>query len=89
MGVGATFKVTLVWSDPAGEQLQNDLDLLVLAADGSERHGNMGTSNNFDRLNNVEQVLWTNMPAGSAKIIIRAFRITSFPQPYAYVWRIS
>ena len=87
--LGATFKVTLVWSDPAGDTLQNDLDLIVVAADGSERHGNVGTSGAFDRVNNVEQVLWTNMPPGAAKIIIRAFHITRFPQPYAYAWRIS
>jgi hypothetical protein len=87
--VGATFKITLVWSDPPGDRLQNDLDLVVVAADGSERHGNMGAGNGFDRLNNVEQVLWTNMPAGPARVTIRAFHITRFPQPYAYAWRIS
>jgi serine protease AprX len=48
-----------------------------------------GLSADFDRLNNVEQVVWTNMPAGAAKITIRAFKITRFPQPYAYAWRIS
>ncbi|KAK0728749.1 peptidase S8/S53 domain-containing protein [Lasiosphaeria miniovina] len=39
----ATLKVTLVWTDPAGASLQNDLDLIVVAADGAtERHGNKG-----------------------------------------------
>jgi serine protease AprX len=88
-GAGVRFKITLVWSDPPGAALQNDLDLIVRAANGDERHGNMGTSAGFDRQNNVEQVLWTNMPPGSAEIVTRAFRITSFPQPYAYAWRIS
>jgi hypothetical protein len=37
----------------------------------------------------VEQVLWTGMPPGQARITIRAFRVTQFPQPYAYVWRLS
>jgi serine protease AprX len=88
--LGATFKITLVWTDPAGALLQNDLDLIVRAADGSERHGNMGTSSGFDRVNNVEQILWSNMPPGEARVIIRATRITpGFPQPYAYAWRIS
>ncbi len=87
--VGATLKVTLVWSDPPGAQLQNDLDLIVVASDGTERHGNMGTGSGFDRTNNVEQVIWPNMPPGDAKIVFRAFRITQFAQPYAYVWRIS
>ncbi|ASN53497.1 S8 family serine peptidase [Sinomonas sp. R1AF57] len=85
----ATFKVTLVWSDPPGAALQNDLDLIVRAADGTERHGNMGTSDGFDRRNNVEQVLWQNMPPGKATVVVRAFRITRFPQPYAYAWRIG
>jgi serine protease AprX len=87
--VGVTFKITLVWSDPPGAALQNDLDLIVRAANGDEWHGNIGTSSDFDRLNNVEQVAWTNMPPGKAKIVIRAFRITNFPQPYAYAWRIK
>jgi serine protease AprX len=89
MSVGATFKITLAWSDPAGDRLQNDLDLVVIAADGTERHGNMGTAPGFDRANNVEQVVWTNMPPGVAKIVIRAFHITRFPQAYSYAWRIS
>jgi serine protease AprX len=88
-GGGVTFKITLVWSDPAGPALQNDLDLIVVAADGTERHGNMGTSSGFDRANNVEQVVWDNMPAGTANITVTAFRITQFAQPYAYAWRIS
>ena len=40
----STLKVTLVWTDPAGEALQNDLDLIVVAPNRqAERHGNMGT----------------------------------------------
>jgi serine protease AprX len=83
-----TLKVTLVWSDPPGAALQNDLDLIVRLSDGTERHGNVGVSQDFDRLNNVEQVSWTGIPPGEVKIIIRAFRITRFAQPYAYAWRI-
>lgn len=86
---GATFKVSLVWSDPPGSLLQNDLDLVVIAADGSERHGNVGTADDFDRVNNVEQVLWVGMPPGQCTVVVRAFRITQFAQPYAYAWRIS
>jgi serine protease AprX len=86
---GATLKITLVWTDPAGPVLQNDLDLIVKASDGTERHGNVGLSTDFDRLNNVEQVVWANMPPGVAKVTIRAFKITRFAQPYAYAWRIS
>ncbi|KAM7196740.1 Peptidase S8/S53 domain containing protein [Naviculisporaceae sp. PSN 640] len=87
---GATFKMTLVWADPPelNGQLQNDLDLIVIASDGSERHGNMGTSSGFDKVNNVEQVLWANIPAGPTKLVIRATHITRFPQPFAWAWRI-
>jgi hypothetical protein len=88
--VGVTYKITLVWSDPPGAALQNDLDLIVRAANGEERHGNMPAgSDGFDRNNNVEQIRWTNMPPGEAKVVIRAQRITQFAQPYAYAWRIS
>lgn len=89
-GSGETqFKITLVWTDPEGPLLQNDLDLIVRAADGRERHGNMGTQKGFDRVNNVEQVTWTNVPPGPLTVVIRAFRITRFSQPFAYAWRIS
>ncbi len=82
-------KVTLVWSDPAGEALQNDLDLIVHAVDGSERHGNMpSTSSDFDRINNVEQVVWVGMPTGAAEITVRAHRITLHAQSFALVVRI-
>ncbi|PGH35699.1 hypothetical protein GX50_01412 [[Emmonsia] crescens] len=88
---GSVLKVTLVWSDPPGAELQNDLDLLVRTSDGKERHGNMGEKTDFDRSNNVEQVTWTNIPEGDVQIIISAFRITrdNFPQPYAVVWSIN
>lgn len=81
-------KVTLVWTDPPGETLQNDLDLIVRAANGQERHGNRSVpSTRFDRVNNVEQVTWTDVPPGSAEIIVRAHRVAQFPQPYALVIR--
>ena len=88
-GTGYRLKVTLVWTDPPGAQLQNDLDLIVKASNGQERHGNMGTSKRFDRVNNVEQVVWDNIPAGTVTITVQAFHITQFAQPWAYAWRIS
>jgi serine protease AprX len=86
-GGGNTLKVTLVWSDPPGAMLQNDLDLTVTAG-GSERHGNMGSRPGFDRINNVEQVNWTNVPSGQAKITVSAFRLTSDSQSFAYAWKL-
>lgn len=84
----AGLKVTLVWTDPPGEVLQNDLDLIVRDASGAERHGNRPpNSAAFDRDNNVEQVIWTNVAPGDAQIIVRAFRIPVHEQSYALTAR--
>jgi hypothetical protein len=81
-------KVTLVWTDPPGEALQNDLDLIVRDVNGVERHGNMPlNSSDFDRTNNVEQVVFENVDPGEAQIIVRAFRIPVSPQSFALVAR--
>jgi serine protease AprX len=85
-----TIKATLVWTDPAGSALQNDLDLILRAADGAERHGNVpANSTGFDRVNNVEQVTWSNVPKGDVKIITHANRITQATQSYALVVRVG
>jgi hypothetical protein len=86
---GATFKITLAWTDPPGAALQNDLDLIVVAADGTERHGNMAMSNKFDRVNNVEQVLWTTMRRARPRSPSGRSGSPSSAQPYAYAWRLS
>jgi serine protease AprX len=79
----------LVWTDPAGEALQNDLDLIVTTPDGQELHGNAALgATGFDRSNNVEQVVLPNIAAGTARITVRAFRALT-PQPYALVVRVS
>jgi serine protease AprX len=85
-----TIKATLVWTDPAGSGLQNDLDLILRAANGTEQHGNVpANSTNFDRVNNVEQVTWGNVPIGDVQIITRANRITQATQSYALVVRVG
>jgi len=85
---GGLLKATLVWTDPPGEALQNDLDLIVRTHTGIERHGNMpASSSDFDTLNNVEQIIWDNIPAGEVDIIVRANRVTLFPQSYSLVIR--
>ena len=88
VGNGTSLKVTLVWTDRPGPTLQNDLDLIVRTADGRERHGNVAsTSAAFDHTNNVEQVVWDNMPAGNIDIIVRAHNIPVLAQSYALVIR--
>lgn len=80
-------KVTLVWTDPPGETLQNYLDLIVVEPSGKGKHGNMDNKTGLDRPNNVEQVVWTNLPAGDVKIIVRAYHIfqRDYAQPYGLV----
>ena len=87
-GKGVTLKATLVYTDAPGLKLQNDLNLFVSTSDGARRNGNMGTSNKFDRSNNVEQVVWRGIPAGQAQITVRAQRVTSAAQDFALVWRV-
>lgn len=82
-------KVTLVWTDPPGEGLQCDLDLIV-SAGGRSRHGNQKAgSAQFDRANNVEQVTWPNIPSGQAKVSVVAHSILLVPQTFALVIRLA
>ncbi|KAK5376112.1 hypothetical protein LTR20_000524 [Exophiala xenobiotica] len=92
-GVGNSLKVTLVYADFPGKRLSNDLNLAVQAGD-KERHGNqgnqdfsIGSTSPFDRLNNVEQVLWPGVPDGECKIVVKAFRLTQDTVPFAYAWK--
>jgi subtilisin family serine protease len=85
----STLKATLVWTDPPGESLQNDLDLIVKAG-AEERHGNMAIgSTDFDRVNNVEQVVWAGLSTSEVKVVVRAHRITQSPQSFALVIRVG
>jgi subtilisin family serine protease len=86
--VGKSAKVTLVWADPAGEALQNDLDLIVRNGAGQEWHGNMPAgSADFDRTNNVEQVIFQTDAPDNITVVVRCFRAT-VPQNYALVVRV-
>ena len=82
-------KVTLVWTDPPGEGLQSDLDLIVNAGN-QERHGNMPAgSKGFDRKNNVEQVIWEQVPAGEITVSVVAHATTLTRQNFALVVRFA
>ncbi|KAK3352438.1 peptidase S8/S53 domain-containing protein [Lasiosphaeria hispida] len=92
-----TLKVTLVWTDPAGEQLQNDLDLIVVAPGGeTERHGNQRarefafkTKEPYDRKNNVEQVVWEGIGKGEVGVVVRAHNVSSLKgQTFALAWKV-
>lgn len=90
---GLSLKVTLVYADFPGKRLSNDLNLAVVAGD-KERHGNqgnqdfsVGSTQPFDRVNNVEQVLWPSVPGMEINIVVRAFRLTQDEVPFAYAWK--
>lgn len=86
-----SLRITLVYSDPPGNNLQNSLNLIIKAADGTEHHGNKGDSDEFDDVNNVEQIIWKGVPKGIAKVIVVATKLAkmSQPQPFAYAWRFE
>jgi hypothetical protein len=88
-----TFKVTLVYADQPGGELQNDLNLVVWNGD-VEVHGNqtnvqysVGSKEGFDRRNNVEQITWEKIVKGPVIITVKSFRLMSTRVPFAYAWR--
>ncbi len=100
-GSGEDFKVTLAWTDYPGTPgastiLVNDLDLVVIAPDGTEYHGNDFTgssigsvystagSTKYDRTNPVEEV-WVNNPTtGTWTIRVVGYNVP-IAQPFAVV----
>lgn len=99
-------KVTLVWTDYPGEvsaarAIVNDLDLEVIAPDGTSYYGNVfapglpysAPAGQRDRVNVEEQVLilHTSGPLlpGEYQIIVSAYNIPQGPQPFALVVNLS
>lgn len=94
---GQVLKFTLVWTDSpsalyVGRNLVNDLDLQVVAPDGSAYKGNCFTSNSastscasFDRLNNVENVYFQAPAEGTYSVRVTGYNVPYGPQPYALV----
>ncbi|KAF4965853.1 hypothetical protein FSARC_6373 [Fusarium sarcochroum] len=66
--------VSLAYPDKAAQSglMQNDVNLIVLSG-GTERHGNMGKASGFDHTNNVEKVIWENVPGDTFKIVVSIF----------------
>jgi subtilase family serine protease/subtilisin family serine protease len=93
---GAPLKVTLVWTDAPGSTtalttLVNDLDLSVVAPDGTTYTGNVfaggwsSTGGSPDRLNNVENVYVFAATAGTWTVNVTGYNVPSGPQPFALV----
>ncbi|KAI9893411.1 MAG: hypothetical protein M1814_006708 [Vezdaea aestivalis] len=81
---------TLAYPDEQGSLLQNDVNLIVQAG-AVERHGNVGTDAGFDQTNNVERVIWDNIPSGAVKVIVQASAFTKpqSEQPFSVVWKVT
>ena len=93
---GSPFKVTLVWTDypstpTAGVNLVNDLDLTLVAPDGTTYRGNTFAGGwslaggQADRINNVENVYVLSAAAGTWSVIVQGYNVPNGPQPFALV----
>ncbi|MCJ1402455.1 hypothetical protein MMC11_005675 [Xylographa trunciseda] len=86
----ATLKVTCVWSDPPGSVLQNKLDFSVVAdATAETKNGNTGSATVFDRVNNVQQVVWPLVPHGDVWYSVSGTVLVGMPQPFSIVWTVD
>lgn len=91
---GQTFKATLAWTDPPAGQtdsqtLVNNLDLMVIAPNGSIYYGNdFRNTGTPDRLNNVEQVQIPDAAAGEYTVTVTAAGLsaTSVGQSFALAY---
>ena len=86
----APLTATLGWSDApavlgADTALVNDLDLTLLAPDGTEH----APSNAPDRLNNLERIDLpaTSVPTGRWQAVVTAWNVPDGPQPWALYLR--
>ena len=95
------FKVALVWTDPAGTPgnalaLVNDLDLVVVAPDGSSYVGNLfdldglnsyqfpsTETNGWDDYNNVEVIMIPDATPGTYTIKVYGYEVPDGPQDFA------
>jgi subtilisin family serine protease len=76
---GLPLRATLVWWDPAGARLINDLDLVLISPDREEIGGPA------DRFNTVEDIQVANPKAGQWRAEVRAHRIEAGPAEFALV----
>jgi serine protease AprX len=80
-------RVVLTYSDAPGRGLKNNLNLILIAPDGTRRIGNAtGTSLTFDTRNNVELVEVSAPAAGAWRIQVVGSNVPMSPQPFALTW---
>ncbi|KAH7363274.1 peptidase S8/S53 domain-containing protein [Plectosphaerella cucumerina] len=80
---------TLAYPDPSGAELHNAMNLVVESG-GASRHGNMGRDGGdaFDGKNNVEKVLWDNVPGPTFKVVVEVANNWKphLPASFAVAW---
>jgi serine protease AprX len=88
--IGMTLKVTLVWLDRGGALLVNALGLAATHQNGVRRHGNKGNANmsaspqNYDNLDNVQQIVWRNVKTGKVFVTVECVRALGVGEQVAY-----
>ena len=76
-----TLKATMVWSDPPGDIIKNQLHLTV--RDSSKK------SKFAIGKNTSQQVVWSNISPGKVTLNVRVTgKLDKSPQPFAVVWRL-
>jgi subtilisin family serine protease len=98
-GTGGPLRVTLAWTDYPGEPaaakaLVNDLDLEIIAPNGTHYYGNQGTytsgqclrDSKWDACNNTEGVILPQAAAGTYTIIVHGTQVAQGgQQPFGIV----
>ena len=80
---------TMVFSDRSGAQLQSVLVLKARSAAGEIWYAN--TPNAADEVNNVQKVVWKDIPAGESTLSVEARAVTppEVTQGFALVWDVE
>jgi len=79
--------VTMTWTDPPARFIQHNLDLVLIAPDGTKVVGNHELNRlpyeQFDRANNVEQARVADAAVGNWTIVVTAQNTFRGPQGFA------
>lgn len=78
-------RITVVWCDPPGAALRNDLDMVVYGPDGTPYFPFGATRELPDRKNNVEGIDLRGPAPGRWRVEVTGAAISEGPQPYALV----
>jgi hypothetical protein len=89
----AELRATLVWHDPPGRELVNDLDLRMVTPNGRTRHPfvldpdrpTRAASQGVNRVDNVEQIRVHTPDVGRWRIVVDGTTVPDGPQSFALI----